>query len=81
MTFEEAKRKARYGHRDYIAVPNGNGVAFEPLTVSSLKRALLAAGTQGRFLVIAANNAVPYRHSWSVGINMIRNAKHIGIAA
>lgn len=81
MTFEEAQRKARYGHRDYIEVVGTEGETYELLTVSSIKRALLAGGTKGKFMVIAANSAVLHINSWRIGLNMIRNAKHLGIPA
>lgn len=81
MTFEEARRKARYGHRDYIAIPNGDDETYELLTVGAIKRALLRVGTQGSFCVIAANNACLHLYNWRIGLNMMRNAKHLGIPA
>lgn len=81
MTFEEAKRKARYGHKDYIAIPTTDGEVYERLTVATLKRAMLAAGTKGKLYVIGASNAVLYAHSWRIGVNMMRNAGHLGIPA
>lgn len=79
MTFEEAKRKARYGHRDYIAIPTADGETYERLTVANLKKAMLAAGTKGKIWVIGASNAILYAHSWRIGVNMIRNARYLGI--
>lgn len=81
MTFEEAKRKARYGHRDYIGIPVENGVSYEPLTARGVKAALLSVGTKGQFYTITGSNAVLHRHSWRAGLLMLRNARHIGIAA
>ncbi len=81
MTFEEAKRKARYGHKDYIAIPTPDGEVYERISVSGIKRAMLAAGTKGKFFVIGASNAVLYGHSWRIGVNLIRNARHLGIPA
>lgn len=73
MTFAEAKRKARYGHRSYV----GRGDAFEILSRASLKRALLAAGTQGHFTVIDASTAVCNRINWQIGTLMYRNIRFL----
>lgn len=81
MTFEEARRKAKYGHTDYVAIPSGEGETFERISVSAIKRAMLAAGTKGKFTVISASTAVLYCHSWRMGVNLIRNARHLGIPA
>lgn len=82
MTFEEAKRKARYGHRDYVHVPTIDGTEnWQPLTVQNLKLAMLRTGTQRKVRVIAANNAIVHVYSWAMAVLMFRNAKHIGIPA
>jgi hypothetical protein len=78
-THAEAMRRAKYGHRDWIAVPSEGGEAFEPISVSAIKRAMLAAGTRGKITVISGSTAVHYAHSWRIGVNMIRNARHLGI--
>lgn len=80
-TFEEAKRKAKFGHRDWIAIPTADGEIYEPISVKAIKRAMLAAGTKGKFFVIGASTAVLYGHSWRIGVNLIRNARHLGIPA
>ena len=77
LSADQARRKARYGHKDFIRISEADGYA--PLSVSNIKRALLAAGTSGKIYVIAANNALTHRWSWRMGVQNIRNAKHIGI--
>ena len=77
----EAVRRAKYGRRDWIAVPSPDGEVFEPISVGGIKRAMLAAGTKGKITVIAGGNGVHYAHSWRIGVNLIRNARHLGISA
>lgn len=81
-TFQEAQRKAKFGHRDWMAYRDRNGEhVVAPLTKSGIKAALLANGTKGNFTLIAANSGTLHRYSWSFGIGMLRNARHIGIPA
>ena len=78
MTLQEAQRKARYGHRDYITFTARNGVeVVDRLTPALLKQAMLAGGTKGKFYVIAANSGVMHRYGWRVGLNMLRNWQYI----
>lgn len=80
--YKEAVRKAKFGHRDWIAYgPKGDERIYEPLTGAALKRALLASGTKGRFTVIAANTGIHFSHGWRMGTGMLRNARHLGIPA
>lgn len=78
-THDEAMRKAKFGHRDWIAIPTEDGEVYEPISVRAIKRAMLAAGTRGKFTVLGASTAVHYAHSWRIGVNLIRNARHLGI--
>lgn len=46
-----AQRKAKYGRHDWIVWQDRNGVLQKSqLTVISLKKAMIATGTQGRFV-------------------------------
>lgn len=70
MTFEEAKRKARYGHRDWIAYRNNGESVYEPASAESIKAAMLATGTQKSFTLIGANDAVLLKMSWWIANNV-----------
>ncbi len=73
MDFAEAKRKARYGHRDWIAYKtrDGNDV-YAPASAATLKEAMLATGTQKAFLMICANSGHLMKMSWWLANNVRR---------
>lgn len=77
MTFEEAKRKARYGRKSYVGYGPKDQRTYELLSRDSLKRALLATGTQGRFTVIDANTGITNLTGWALGTQMLRNIRWI----
>jgi hypothetical protein len=70
MNIQEVQRKARFGHRNWLM---WQGEAA-PLNAESLKRALLASGTQKHFYMIEANTGVGYILRWPEGVRMWRNA-------
>lgn len=76
-TFEEARRKARFGHRDWVAYEHDGQTVCEKMSRDAIKRALLAGGTKAGLTVIGASNAVLYRYSWRTALNMLRNYQHI----
>lgn len=79
VTYQEAQRKARYGHKDWISYRTRDGEAVcERFCRASVKRALLAVGTKGNFTVIAASTAIGHRYNWAMGLLAIRNAKYLG---
>lgn len=79
MTFQEAQRKARFGHRDWIFFTDKDGSdVCERSSASVIKRAMLATGTSGRFYLLAASTGVPFLMSWRLGVIAIRNAKLMG---
>lgn len=51
-SFQIAKRKARYGHRDWVVYRNLEGSIAELKTPESVKRCLLASGTKGNWSLI-----------------------------
>lgn len=76
QTLAEAVRKARYGHRDWIFWTDKAGTDhFESKSRDSIKKALLSAGTQGRWYIIDANSGVLFKGWWWLGINMMRQIK------
>ncbi len=80
MTHTEAYRlaqhKARYGHRDWLVWKNKEGENFaEPLNADSMKRCLLAEGTQGRWLLIGKNRGEDDLGFWWMGLNILRQIK------
>lgn len=70
---QEATRKARYGHRDWLQWTDRDGyVHVARQSVASLKQALLASGTQYAFTQIGANTGHRMLITWSIGLNMLR---------
>lgn len=65
--FADAKRQARFGHRDWIYWRDAKAVDHaEPLSAAALKAALLAAST-----------AIPHTINWRQGTLMLRNVHHL----
>jgi hypothetical protein len=76
MTFEEARRKAKYSHKDWINWRDKNGVQqYARMTVETVKAAMLATGTKGYWTVIGASTGICYRTGWRVGVNILANLK------
>jgi hypothetical protein len=73
--FSVAQRKARYGHRDWIWWSDDVGSHAAPKTADSLKTALLAVGTKGKWSLICADTGIPVKGFWRLGINMIRQMR------
>lgn len=76
ITYEQAVKKARYGHRNWIIYqPKGSEEVAEPATAEALKRAMLAVGTKGRFTLLAASTAIGHRVTWRLAVTLLRNAR------
>jgi hypothetical protein len=75
--FELAKRKARYGHRDWVVYKDRDG-EFHAAQMSSesVKAAMLATGTKSRWHVIAGSTAVGHIQNWALGVLLLRNMKY-----
>lgn len=74
--FDLARRKARYGHRDWVVWCDRNGDWHtDRYSVASLKAAMLAIGTKGHFSVIEASTAIGHRYNWPLACLARRNAK------
>ena len=76
MTFEDAIRKAKYGHRDWIVWRGKDGKlqAFRK-SPESVKRCLLDTGTQGKWTLVSANDGVLMVGRWWLGINLLAHMK------
>lgn len=71
--FNTARRKARYGHKDWLVYADKSGEWFaEAVTSDTLKRCLLASGTQGMWYLIGPRRGDESIGRWWMGINMIR---------
>ncbi len=71
MTFDEARRKARYGHRDWIAYTDKDGESiYTPASADTLKAAMLATGTQRSFTMICASDGILMKMSWWIANNV-----------
>ena len=71
MNLQEVKRKARYGHKDWIFW-HGQGQMKTPDTI---KKAMLACGTQEYFLLVCANDGHTMLVNWRTAVTMLNNAK------
>lgn len=77
QTLAEAKRKARYGHRDWVYWIDKSGIDhFALKSKDSVKQAMLATGTQGMWYIIDANSGVLFIARWWMGINIINQDKY-----
>lgn len=74
-SFQAAMHYARFGHRDWIWWHDENGSHAAVLTAESLKAALLAVGTKGKWSLIGADNGVPSKGFWWLGINILAQFK------
>jgi hypothetical protein len=75
--FEIARRKAVKGHNDWIVWPGKDGSWHaERRSPKAIKAAMLAAGTQGKWHLIAANSGHGHLYNWPIGLIMMRNAKY-----
>lgn len=75
-TYQDAQKKARYGHRDWVAYKGKDGaLVFAPRSAAVIKAAMLAVGTRGRFTILAASTGIGHTMNWSIGCIMLRNAR------
>ena len=76
-----AKHMARYGHKDWLVWTGKDGREIaEVKTADSLKRAMLATGTQKDFRMYGANDGCGFIVHWSMALIMWKNAKrNIGV--
>ena len=71
-----AKRKARYSHRDWLFWKDRNGTSHSARRDSAtLKAAMLASGTQGKWFIVQASTGTLVKGFWRLGINLLKNAK------
>jgi|SRR5579859_2837791 len=74
--FEIAKRKAKFGRRDWLVFKRRDG-AFEtrPYSAAAIKAALLAGGSSVRFTWFSAGGISNICRSWSFGVHLFRCAR------
>lgn len=72
--FAFAEHKARYAHKSMLVWREGERWFSAAMTVDSLKAALLACGTKGKFWGQDGKIGSIYR--WRQGLTMWRNAKN-----
>ncbi len=77
MTIQEAhatgKRKARYGHRPWIAWKEGDMGRAEPATAGTIKAAMLATGTREHFTGFDTTGTGHVLH-WRGALTWLRNS-------
>jgi hypothetical protein len=76
MTFQDAQRKARFGHRPWVCYRDRSGVfhAYRA-TADTVKAALIACGTQQSWTLLCGDGT-PMRITWRLGLTVLANAKH-----
>lgn len=78
-TVQEAQRKARFGHRDWLGWTSRDGVRrYAPRSPETLKAALLAIGTAGRFTLISADTGTLMNMNWRMGVRTLWAARRFG---
>lgn len=71
--FALAKKKARYGHKSWIVWRDRDGIwnaAVE--SVETIKAAMLAVGTQGRWTAVSR---IDHVQRWRDGVRILGNAR------
>lgn len=72
MTLQEAQKKARFGHSDWVGWNDKNGAwRYERKSPEVVKAAMLAHGTKGGWLLLSANSGTPMRGYWWMGVNLL----------
>lgn len=75
--FEDAIRKAKYGHKTWLAWRDRQGhLQTARKTPESIKRCLLDVGTQGKWYLITANDGGLMLGFWWMGINLLNQYKY-----
>lgn len=71
-----AREKAKHSCYDQIVWIDSAGVRREGrVTAETVKAALLASGTKGRFTVYSAHGRGGHIVNWQIGINYLANLK------
>lgn len=71
-----AKRKARYGHHAWITWKSRDGQKYAArCTPETVKMAMLASGTQGKFVKYQASDSTGMIVDWSLDAMWLRHAK------
>lgn len=72
--FQIAKRKSRYGRRDWIVWRERSGKQVaETFSAEAVKKAMLACGTAGHFFRLSGG--ISYLVGWRSAVIMWRNAR------
>lgn len=75
MTFQDAQRKARYGHRPWVFYRDRGGATHASrATPDAIKAALLACGTQRQWTLICGDGT-PMAMNWRLGLIALSNAR------
>lgn len=73
--YQQALRKARFGHRAWVSYRERDGTPVaERLTSESMKRCLLSTGTQGNWTLIDTDGTSTTGFWW-LGCNVINQFK------
>lgn len=66
---EAAYRRAKFGHRNWLVWETREGMPCAAVeSVSSLKRAMLDNGTQGRFVIFERSTGVGLTIGWRLAV-------------
>lgn len=70
-SFQLAKRKARYGHRDWLCWEDVDGSHAAPKTAANVEAMLSAIGTEGKWFLLLANDGCLMKGYWELGLNLL----------
>lgn len=72
--YQTTERRSRYGRKDWVFWKDRSGKGHAaPVSAETVKQALLAVGTKGRFVIFYRGMA--HRISWRLGLLAMRNAR------
>jgi hypothetical protein len=75
--YEQAKKKARFGHCDWVVWTDRHGISqARRVSPASVKECLLSTGTKGRWSLIGASDGIPMVCGWRIGVNIIAQFKY-----
>lgn len=73
---EIARRKSRYGHKDWLFWVDRHGQKHASIrTVETIKAAMLDCGTQNNFILYHRSDGIGLVCTWSMGAMWLRNIK------
>jgi hypothetical protein len=75
--FNEARKKAKFGHHDWITWIDKDGTRqARRVSQAAMKECLLAVGTKGKWWLICASDGVGMIGFWQMGLAIFNRYKY-----